>query len=220
MSGAGETRHPFLRPTTSGVLLASLLLVATACSGDGKANTSSAHSADSITISNQGGALEGHTPTGFAGSGTGLFAGDNLNASFPDGVGVQLYVTFALPRDVGIGDARIVSDVLHVSWTPFEDLGPLLAEPVSYETFGPELFDLIATGPHSECKVTEETAIACDVSTAVEVLVGEGSATAQFRIRFTRPADGDGQQDLAMFFTRDSNTNESGIFELEITPDV
>jgi hypothetical protein len=149
-----------------------------------------------------------------------LFAGDNLNASFPEGVGVQLYVTFALPRDVGIGDARIISDALHVSGTPFEDLGPLLVEPVSYETFGPELYDLIATGPHSECTVTGETAIVCDVRTAVEELVAEGSVTAQFRIRFTTPADGDGQQDLAMFFRTDSNTNESGIFELEIAPDI
>ena len=201
-------------------LIVSVLLVATACSGAGTATTSSTPpAADSVTVSNQGGALEGHTPTGFAGSGTGLFAGDNLNASFPDGVGVQLFVTFALPRDVGIGDARIVSDALHVSGTPFEDLGPLLIEPVSYETFGPELFDLVATGPHSECTVIGEAAIVCDVSTAIEELVGEGSDTAQFRIRFTRPADGDGQQDLAMFFRRDSNTNESGIFELEITPD-
>jgi len=206
---------------TRTALIVSVLLVAAACAGNETATTSSAPpTADSITVSNQGGVLEGHTPTGFAGSGTGLFAGDNLNASFPDGVGVQLFLTFALPLDVGIGDARIVSDALHISGTPFEDLGPLLVEPVSYETFGPELFDLIATGPHSECTVVDETAIVCDVSTAVEELVGEGSVTAQFRIRFTRPADGDGQQDLAMFFRRDSNTNESGIFELEITPDI
>lgn len=200
-------------------LFVSVLIVLTACASDEATTTSSAHSPDPITVSNQGGAFEGHTPTGFAGSGTGLFAGDNLNASFPDGVGVQLYMTFALPRDVRIGDARIVSDALHVSGTPFEDLGPLLVEPVSYETFGPELFDLVATGPHSECTVIGETAIACEVSTAVEELIAEGSATAQFRIRFTRPADGDGQQDLAMFFRRDSNTNEIGIFQLEITPD-
>jgi hypothetical protein len=206
---------------TRTALIVAVLLVAAACTGNETATTTSnAHTAERITVSNHGGELEGHTPTGFAGSGTGLFAGDNLNASFPDGVGVQLYVTFALPRDVGISDARIVSDALRVSGTPFEDLGPLLVEPVSYETFGPELFDLVATGPHSECTVIGETAIVCDVGTAVEELVGEGSATAQFRIRFTRPADGDGQQDLAMFFRRDSNTNETGIFELEITPDI
>jgi hypothetical protein len=205
---------------TRTALIVAVLLVATACTGNRTTTTSSAHSAERITVSNHGGELEGHTPTGFAGSGTGLFAGDNLNASFPDGVGVQLYVTFTLPRDVGISDARIVSDALHVSGTPFEDLGPLLVEPVSYETFGPELFDLVATGPHSECTVMGETSIVCDVGTAIGELVGEGSATAQFRIRFTRPADGDGQQDLALFFSGDSNTNEIGIFELEITPDI
>lgn len=33
-----------------------------------------------IVVANHGGSFEGHTPRGFPGSGTGLFAGDNLNS--------------------------------------------------------------------------------------------------------------------------------------------
>ena len=49
-----------------------------------------------ILLQNQGGSMEGHTPRGFRGMGTGLFAGDNLNQRFPDGDGVQLFLTFDL----------------------------------------------------------------------------------------------------------------------------
>jgi hypothetical protein len=169
-----------------------------------------------VTIANEGGGREGHTPTAFAGMGTGLFAGDDLNATFPEGVGVQTYLTFALPAGLDVSRANIVSDALHISGTPFEDLGPLVAEPVSYEVFGPELFALAATGPHTECTVTDGTSIRCDVTEALRVAVGDGSAEAQWRIRFTTPADSDGRQDLALFFRSDSNTNEAGLFRLEI----
>ncbi|MFV2062577.1 MAG: hypothetical protein ACC726_03570 [Chloroflexota bacterium] len=170
-----------------------------------------------ITIANEGGALEGHTPTAFAGMSTGLFAGDNLNPSFPEGVGVQTYLTFFLPPELDVSSAQIVSDALRVSGTPFEDLGPLLAEPVVYESFGPELFDLAAIGPPTECTVTSETSIQCDATDALVAADAEGMAAAQFRIRFEVPADNDGSQDLAMFFRTDSNTNEAGLFELVIS---
>ena len=45
------------------------------------------------SIENQGGSLEGHTPRGFAGMGTGLFVGDNLNPGFPNDDGVQTWLT-------------------------------------------------------------------------------------------------------------------------------
>jgi hypothetical protein len=151
--------------------------------------------------------------------GTGLFAGDNLNQSFPEGVGVQLYLTFTLPSDLLVGEAQVVSDVLHTSGTPFEDLGPLVIEPITYQNFGPDLFDLEAIGAHTECTVLGNTSIECDVTAALQDFVERGNTTAQFRIRFTHPADNDGNQDLAMFFRTDSNTNEQGIFELTITPD-
>lgn len=200
------------------LVIASIVLLA-ACSGSGAATTSSAISSGPVTISNQGGTLEGHTPTAFAGMGTGLFAGDNLNQSFPEGVGVQLYLTFILPTDLLVGEAQVISDVLHTSGTPFKDLGPLVIEPITYESFGPDLFDLEAVGAHTECTVLGDTSISCDVTAALQDSVERGNNTAQFRIRFTQAADNDGDQDLAMFFSSDSNANEQGIFELTITPD-
>ena len=204
-----------------------VLLIAAACSSSAESATSTTEpratsaqsdTSDIVTIANEGGALEGHTPTAFAGMGTGLFAGDDLNPGFPEGVGVQLYLTFVLPPGLDIGSAQVVSDALRISGTPFEDLGPLVAEPVAYETFGPELFDLAAIGPQTECTLVDGTSIHCDATEALHAAVAEGRTTAQFRIRFETPADNDGSQDLAMFFRTDSNTNEAGIFELMITP--
>jgi len=204
--------------TARATLFISVVLVAAACSSSGAPSTTIAPQADPISIPNEGGSLEGHTPTAFAGTGTGLLAGDNLNPSFPEGVGVQLYLTFALPSGLSAGSARITSDALQVAGTPFEDLGPLLVEPVSYESFGPELFDLPSIGRQAECIVTSSTSIECDVTSAVQDAINRGNETAQFRMRFTQLADGDGQQDLAMFFRSDSNSNEAGLFELTLEP--
>ena len=200
------------------MLLVVITLVIAACSNAGSSVTTSTESGGSYSIPNQGGAMEGHTPTAFAGMGTGLFAGDNLNPSFPDGVGVQLYLTFAIPGDSDISNAQITSGALHISGTPFEDLGPLLAEPVAYDSFGPELFHLSPIGPHSECAAVSTTSIVCDVTSAVQAAVDRGAELAQFRLRLANPGDSDGQQDLVMFFRSDSNTNEAGLVELVITP--
>ena len=200
------------------MLLVVITLVIAACSNAGSSVTTSTESGGSYSIPNQGGAMEGHTPTAFAGMGTGLFAGDNLNPSFPDGVGVQLYLTFAIPGDSDISNGQITSDALHISGTPFEDLGPLLAEPVAYDSFGPELFDLSPIGPHSECAAASTTSIVCDVTSAVQAAVDRGAELAQFRLRLANPGDSDGQQDLVMVFRSDSNTNEAGLVELVITP--
>jgi hypothetical protein len=194
-----------------------LLSVAAFTAGAEAVPTADAPSDGIVTVANEGGSREGHTPTAFAGMGTGLFAGDNLNPSFPEGVGVQTYLTFALPAELDIGRASIVSDALKVSGTPFEDLGPLIAEPVAYDSFGPELFDLAAIGPHTECSVISLTSVECDVTEAVQVAARDGLTHVQFRVRFERPADGDGVQDLALFFRTDSNTNEPGLFQLVIT---
>jgi hypothetical protein len=201
-------------------LALSFLLVVTACSNPGSSATLSdtATGGGLISIPNQGGAMEGHTPTGFAGTGTGLFAGDNLNPSFPEGQGVQTYLTFALPADITVISARITSNVLETIGSPFEDLGLLLVEPVEYSSFGPEIFDLPALDNSVRCRVIGESSIECDVTSAVQAAVIEGGDTVQFRLRFERPADNDGQPDLAMFFRSDSNTNESGLFDLTLTP--
>jgi hypothetical protein len=116
-----------------------------------------------VTIPNQGGDMEGHTPTGFAGSGTGLFAGDNLNSSFPDGQGVQAFLTFSLPSSLVVGSAAgsvvVTSDALHTIGTPFDDLGHLTIEPVSYTAFGPQLFDLAGLADPVSCTASGDTVI-------------------------------------------------------------
>ena len=200
-----------------------LVLVAASCGGETttpptSAAVGGAGGADgaAVTISNQGGEMEGHTPTAFAGSGTGLFVGDNLNSGFPEGVGVQLFLTFTLPDDLSISRATVTSEALHISGTPFADLGDLLIEPVVYETFGPPLYELAATQDPISCEITGDATIVCDVTAATQSASAARLGSAQFRIRFDQPADDDGQQDLAMFYRTDSNTNVPGIFELQI----
>lgn len=162
--------------------------------------------------------MEGHTPRGFAGSGLGLFAGDNLNPGFPDGEGVQIWLTFDLPDGIATPTRAVLrSEVLFTSGDPFATLGGLSAAPVTYDAFGPELFDLEPDGAASTCERVGETALACDVTATIAEVVEGGAATAQFRLRFDEAGDGDGQQDLALFFLTDSNTNDPGIFTLELS---
>ena len=65
-------------------LIASVLVVLAACTANDATTTSDAQSGETISVSNQGGELEGHTPTGFAGAGTGLFAGGRRNGTVQD----------------------------------------------------------------------------------------------------------------------------------------
>ena len=198
-----------------------LALVFAACSSAAAPDTRAAiletDPLSSTTLSNQGGALEGHTPRGFAGMGTGLFAGDNLNPNFPDGDGVQIYLTFEADSLVGVSSAVLSSDALTVRGAPFEDLGTLLAEPVSYDVFGTALFDLDPIGPAASCERVGNSGIACDVTDSVRSAFDAGETRFQFRLRFDQAGDGDGRADLAMFFVTDSNTNQPGIFTLTLT---
>lgn len=200
----------------SRALVLGLAIVASACTSTGSPSTpiEATEGPGSISIPNQGGNMEGHTPTGFAGSGTGLIVGDNLNSGFPEGQGVQTYLTFALPSDLAVGSARIISNVLETRGSPFEDLGTLLVEPVEYSTFGPELYDVTAVGAPVSCVRTEPDNVECDVTSSVQVAADQGDGNVQFRLRFERPADSDGQPDLALFYLADSNTNEPGLFTL------
>jgi hypothetical protein len=59
--------------------------------------------------------------------------------------------------------------------------------------------------------------IECDVTDAVERAVALGEDRVQFRLRFETAGDDDGEADLAMFFVTDSNTNEPGIFTLDLS---
>ena len=44
--------------------------------------------------------------------GTGLFAGDNLNQRFPDGGGVQIFLTFDLIALIAVPAGKVISAVL------------------------------------------------------------------------------------------------------------
>ena len=211
-----------MRFASAGSITVAVVLFAAACSSgdDGEAAVASSSagvpSGDAVVVENQGGSLEGHTPRGFAGMGTGLFVGDNLNPGFPDGDGVQLFVTFELPD--GLEGAEIVilrSDSLDVRGDPFVDLGELSAAPVTYSEFGPHLFDLEPDGEAVACGRVGDSSIECDVTSAVGGSVAAGDTTVQFRLRFDRAGDSDGSADLAMFNRGDSNTNQAGIFSLE-----
>ena len=163
-------------------------------------------------------ALEGHTPRGFAGTGLGLFAGDNLNPNFPNGDGVQIWLSFAIPDGTAAPESAILrSDVLSTSGNVFEALGNLQAAPVSYEAFGPDLFDLAPTGDLVTCERPSDTSLTCDVSDAAAAAIDAGDPFVQLRLTFEEVSDSDGEQDLAMFFLTDSNTNEPGIFTLDLS---
>ena len=192
-----------------------LMLAVGACSSAAVSTTSG--DGGPIVVVNHGGSLEGHTPRGFAGMGTGLFAGDNLNPSFPDGDGVQIFLTFELAGPVTDATSVVLaSDALTVRGTPFEDLGSLRADVVSYAGFDPSLFDIPGLSDPVSCLRIGATGLECDVGDLVLSLLIDGSTDVQLRLRFEQPGDGDGEADLAMFFRSDSNTNEPGLFTLEI----
>lgn len=201
------------------VVLSAIVLVGAACTSTQQTSdtTDAPPSGSEISIPNEGGENEGHTPIGFPGMGTGLFAGDNLNSRFPEGDGVQMFLTFPLPETSNTASATLSSDVLKTRGTPFDDLGVLVAERVEYDEFGPHLFALASSGDASPCAIIGGTAVTCDVTGAVQSAADEGASSIQFRLRFERIADNDGQADLAMFYRSDSNTNEPGLFTLVIS---
>ena len=204
---------------------ATFAILAAACGSsapDAASESATSPLTEQVSIPNAGTTdVEGHTPQGFAGSGVGLFVGDNLNSNFPDGDGVQLFLTFSL-AELGeaapdsISSATVTSDALSLSGTPFADLGTLRLAPVSYEAFSPAVFDLEPIGDANECVRQGEASLNCDATAAVSQALADGADRVQFRMRFDTPGDGDRSQDLATFFLTDSNTNEPGIFSLDI----
>ena len=172
-----------------------------------------------VVLPNQGGAMEGHTPRGFRGMGTGLFAGDNLNPGFPNGDGVQIFVTFDL-RDLPKGEvlsAILRTGGVQVQGNPFRDLGALRGEEIRYRRFSSELWDKAPRG--ASCLFADSRAgpFACDLTEAVQRSRADGYRYAQFRLRLDKAGDGDGRPDMVMFFKSNSNRNEPGIFELSVT---
>ncbi|MBQ10833.1 MAG: hypothetical protein CMJ45_04715 [Planctomyces sp.] len=174
-----------------------------------------------VVLRNQGGAMEGHTPRGFQGMGTGLFAGDNLNPRFPDGDGVQMFLTFDLSA---VPAGKVVSAVLRsdkalVRGTPFKDLGALWAEEIHYSRFSSALWNLEAHdgGAHCVFATSPSGPFQCGLAETVQRSLNDSYSLAQFRLLLDRAGDGDGVPDMVAFFISNSNTNQPGIFELEVT---
>lgn len=197
-------------------------LAACGSSGGSADETSTTDPADAevtanvVTVQNQGGSLEGHTPRGFEGMGVGLFAGDELNGNFPQDDGVQIWLTFDLPADVPGNGATLRSNALTVRGNPFEALGNLEAAPVRYDAFGPQVVFTEPVGASVTCPTPVGNEFSCDLGDTVANELAEGRTQVQLRLRFEGVSDPDGEQDLALFFLSDSNTNEPGIFELEL----
>ncbi|MEM1414910.1 MAG: hypothetical protein AAGH15_08415 [Myxococcota bacterium] len=166
-------------------------------------------------------AMEGHTPRGFMGQGIGLFAGDNLNPRFPDGDGVHFFLSFdlsSLPEGT-IESATLRSENADVAGSPYMDLGNLNLEEIRYAAFSSALWNApVVDGGHTCVFATSAAGpFACDVTPLVESSRADAYGFAQMRMSLDTAGDNDGSQDLALFFITDSNTNEPGIFELEVT---
>lgn len=171
-----------------------------------------------VTIPNQGGAMEGHTPRGFRGMGTGIFIGDDLNPNFPAGDGIQAFLTFAPLPAAPVATATLKSDQVKLSGNPIRDLGALTAEVVSYTEFSPDLWNLAPTATACTVAAIDTASLACDVTTALNDAIASGSTSLQLRLRLESAADGDGTQDMVMFFATNPNQNQPGLLALEVVP--
>lgn len=182
--------------------------------------TATSLKAQPVTLPNLGGDMGGHTPRGFRGQGSGVFVGDNLNPRFPNGEGVQAFISFDLTSVAGwqIESAQLFTAFLRIRGEPFADLGEIRLEQVSFARFSNQIWDGPAISSFG-CVLDispDQTSAGCDLTEAVQNTLGEGSDILQFRLRFEKVSDEDGQQDLALFFKRDSNTNEGGVFDLTL----
>jgi hypothetical protein len=143
-----------------------------------------------------------------------VFAGDSLNPGFPDGDGVQLFLTFSLHEvpTAGVRSATLSSEFASEAGTPYVDLGELAAADVRYDEFGPQLWNLPPVEGGTACvfATSSDGPFTCDLTSTVERSLADGHPHVQFRLRFEWVADG--QADLAAFFITNSNTTEPGIF--------
>ncbi len=204
---------------SAGILLALSDAASSIMTGDSSTveQTEQENQIKNITLINHGGSLEGHTPRGFAGSGTGLFVGDNLNANFPEGDGVQAFITFDISPLEGTSFESVVltSDNVHTRGTPFQDLGNLIVESVAYDRFSPRLWDQETTGFVCTLATEATSSVVCDVTATVSSLLEKGESLLQLRLRLEQAGDSDGQSDMVLFYKRGSNINEPGIFTLD-----
>ena len=214
-------------------MLALVALVAVGC-GDTQDDADSSEEAlsepQTFQLANTGNPdREGHTPRGFEGFGTGLFTGDNLNPGFPEGDGVQIFLSVNLRQadngalldgewvvDSAILEAGVEPDI---AGTPFADLGDLMVDEVVFNTFSAALWNLEPPSNALNCTFATSPAgpFECDLAGAVQSALDEGRRFVNFRLRFDDPGDSDAVQDMVFFFDSDVNATEAGLFNLTVT---
>ena len=150
-----------------------------------------------------------------------MFAGDNLNPRFPDGDGVQIFLSFdlgAVPAGK-IVSAVLSSDNVSIRGMPLKDLGALRVEEIRYTKFSSALWHLesVASGAVCEFATSPSGPFQCDLADAVQRSLDDSYPLAQFRLLLDRAGNNDGTPDMVAFFIADSNTNQPGIFELKVT---
>lgn len=177
------------------------------------------------------GALEGHTPQGFEGMGDGLFAADEINPGFPAGDATQVFVT--LPLDTGRpnrrlagADRAVINATLSVPTAnvtiqgdPYAELGPLVADPVTFDTFSAALWDLAPNDASTGCTLASSLSdgISCDLTAAVQQALDAGETSLQLRIRFDGLGTANGAPDGVYFdVDGDLNTPDPDTFSLVV----
>jgi hypothetical protein len=86
-----------------------------------------------------------------------------------------------------------------------------------YDRFNAANFALPPDGEAVVCTRTGENSLGCDVTEATTTAIRAGVVRVQFRLKFETLSDDDGQPDLARFFLTDPNSNQQGIFTLDLS---
>ncbi len=164
--------------------------------------------------------MGGHTPRGFRGQGGGIFVGDNLNSRFPNGDGVQAFISFDISQHHGrdMQTAVLSTNFLNVHGTPFKDLGAIIFEWVQFSKFSSTLWNIPADAA-AGCSLIvalPDRYAECDLTKPVQDALAEKATFLQFRLRFEAASDSDGQQDLALFNRGLVNVNEGGVLALTL----
>ncbi len=186
------------------------------------AQAQSSDSAGPIILKNAGRQdLEGHTPTTFQGQGVGLFIGDNLNAGFPAGAGLQMFLHFdlsKLPAGIRINTAVLSSKFAHIRSRPLNSLGSILVDNVTYPRFSSGLWNTPRGA--AACVLTRRTngEFGCDLAPSLSRALSQGKKTLALRLRFEHNSDNDGRLDLLSFYSTRPNENVPGIFMIAVTP--
>ncbi len=129
---------------------------------------------------------------------TTVCVGDSISAGEPTYKGFMTFDLRALPAAlVAIHAAELGCVVSFMFGTPFDDLGTLRIEPVSFETIGDAAFNgtTVAAPANVSVQAAVGDSLSADVLAAVSADWSAGAAS-QFRLTFATGSDQDGVADL------------------------